>query len=47
VQRADLSVTRTAATQIIPICVIGAGSDEVSETVQNGCSGACREWRWS
>jgi hypothetical protein len=25
-------------TQIIPICVIGAGSDEIGEAVQNGGS---------
>jgi hypothetical protein len=29
---------RAVATQIIPICVIGAGSDAVGEAVQNGSS---------
>ena len=30
--------SRAVATQIIPICVIGAGSDAVGEAVQNGGS---------
>jgi hypothetical protein len=37
-QHDPASVTRTVATQIIPICVIGAGSDAVGEAVQNGSS---------
>jgi hypothetical protein len=38
-QHDPASVTCAVATQIIPICVIGAGCDEVGEAVQNGGSG--------